>query len=198
MSERPPVAPATAVRRLARCVLTTFWLLAHRRIHLPGGRVGLQLQFADGTVSKVYRETVVDRPATADPAVLFVGFRLRAVRGQLAHALFRFESLFNTPLFAGFPGFVSKLWVAHDSNDLYRGVYEWDDATLAEDYVRTLWRVLALVCVPGSIHYEIVPGRTREELLSDPGTDTRTAAQMRDALRLTAAVSRPKTGSGGR
>ena len=64
--------------------------------------------------------------------------------------------------------------------------------------MRTLWRVLALVCVPGSIHYEIVPGRTREELLSDPGTDTRTAAQMRDALRLTAAVSRPTTGSGGR
>jgi hypothetical protein len=124
----------------------------------------------DGTASKVYRETVVDRPATADPAVLVVGFRLRAVHGQLAHALFRFESLFNTPLFVGFPGFVSKLWVAHDSRDIYRGVYEWDGATFAEDYVRTLWRVLALVCVPGSIHYEIVPGLTRGELLSDPTT----------------------------
>jgi hypothetical protein len=31
--------------------------------------------------------------------VLVVGFRLRAVHGQPAHALFRFESLFNTPLF---------------------------------------------------------------------------------------------------
>jgi hypothetical protein len=180
---------------VARCVLTTFWLLAHHRIHLPRGRVGLQLRFADGTASNVYRETVVDRPATADPAVLLVGFRLHAVRGQLAHSLFRFESLFNTPLFVGFPGFVSKLWVAHDSNDLYRGVYEWDDARLAEDYVRTLWRVLALVCVPGSIHYEIVPGLTREELLGDPGTDIRTPAQIRDALRLTAAVSWPGTGS---
>ena len=101
MIERPPVAPAEALRKLARCVLTTFWLLAERRIHLPKRCVGLQLNFADGTASKVYRETVVDRPAAADPAVLVVGFRLRAVRGQLARALFRFESLFNTPLFVG-------------------------------------------------------------------------------------------------
>ena len=188
MIERPPVAPRTAVRRLARCVVMTFWLLARRRIHLPIPCVGLRLHFADGTGSKVYRETVVDRPATTDPGVLVVGFRLRVVHGQLAHALFRFESLFNTPLFVGFPGFVSKLWVAHDSSDIYRGVYEWDSATLAEDYVRTLWRVLALVCVPGSIHYEIVPGLTREKLLSDPATlDGRAPAQMRDALRLTAA-----------
>ena len=192
MIERPPVAPAAALRKLARCVLTTFWLLAERRIHLPKRYVGLQLNFADGTASKVYRETVVDRPATADPAVLVVGFRLRAVRGQLAHALFRFESLFNTPLFVGFPGFVSKLWVAHDPNDVYRGVYEWDGATLAEVYVRTLRRVLALVCVPGSIHYEIVPGLTREELLSDPATlEGRAPAQMRTALRLTATERLP-------
>jgi hypothetical protein len=173
-------------------VLTTFELLGQRRIHLPKLCVGLQLHFADGTASKVYRETVVDRLATADPAVLVVGFRLRAVHGQLAHALFRFESLFNTPLFVGFPGFVSKLWVAHDSNDIYRGVYEWDGATLAEDYVRTLWRVLALVCAPGSIHYEIVPGLTRGELLRDPTTlAARVPAQIRDALRLTAAEQLP-------
>ena len=36
------------------------------------------------------------------PAVLVVGFRLRGVRGRLAHALFRCESLFNTPLFVGY------------------------------------------------------------------------------------------------
>jgi hypothetical protein len=33
-----------------------------------------------------YQETVVDRPPTADPAALVVGFRLRAVRGR-GHAL---------------------------------------------------------------------------------------------------------------
>jgi hypothetical protein len=69
-------------------------------------------------------------------------------------------------------------------DELIRG----DGATLAEDYMRTLWRVLALVCVPGSIHYEMVPGLTRGELLRDPATlDARALAQTREALRLTAA-----------
>jgi hypothetical protein len=31
--------------------------------------------------------------------------------------LFRAESLLNTPLFVGFPGFVSKLWLAHDEQE---------------------------------------------------------------------------------
>jgi hypothetical protein len=70
--------------------------------------VGVRLGFADGTSARVYRETVVDRGPTLDPCVLIVEFRLRAVRGP-GHAAFRLESLLNTPLFAGFPGFVSKL-----------------------------------------------------------------------------------------
>jgi hypothetical protein len=58
--------------------------------------------------------------------------------------------------------------------------------------VRTLWRVLALVCVPGSIHYEIVPGLTREEFLGDLATlKGRAPAQMRDALQLTATERLP-------
>ena len=69
--------------------------------------------------------------ATLDPCVLVVEFRLRAVRG-LGHAAFRRESLLNTPLFAGFPGFVSKLWLADDERCRYRGFYEWDDPGLAE------------------------------------------------------------------
>jgi hypothetical protein len=35
-------------------------------------------------------------------------------------------------------------------------------------YARCLWRVLALVCVPGSIHYVVLPGLRRDELLSAP------------------------------
>lgn len=77
------------------------------------------------------------------------------------------------------------------THDVYRAG-SGDGATLAGDYVRTLWRVLALVCVPGSIHYEIVPGLTREELLSRPTTlDSRGPGEMRDALRLTAAERLP-------
>jgi hypothetical protein len=115
----------------------------------------------------VYRETVAGRAATLDPCVLVVEFRLRAVRG-LGHAAFRCESLLNTPLFAGFPGFVSKLWLAHDDLGRYRGLYEWDDPLLAENYARALWRVLALVSVPGSIHYVVLPGLRRDEVLDRP------------------------------
>ena len=113
MREQAPLPIRSALGALARCAGTTAALLAQRRIHLPVRHVGRRLRFADGTSSRVYRETVVDRPPAGDPCVLVVEFRLRAVRGR-GHAVFRWESLFNTPLFVGFPGFVSKLWLAHD------------------------------------------------------------------------------------
>jgi hypothetical protein len=166
MAERPPLAYPAAVRALAGCFASTVRLLRQRRMHLPRSRVGMRLRFADGTSGRVYRETAVDR-VPADPCVLVVEFRLRAVRGR-AHAAFRLESMLNTPLFAGFPGFVSKLWLACDERGRYRGVYEWDGPRLAENYARALWRVLALVSVPGSVHYVVLPGLQREVLLERP------------------------------
>jgi hypothetical protein len=160
-----PLPRGVAWPAVVRCVGGTARLLAGRRTHLPRGHVGMRLRFADGTSGRVYRETVVDT-APARPCILVVGFRLRAVRGSFGHALFRWESLLNTPLFAGFPGLVSKLWIAHDEHGVYRGLYEWDGPDQAEYYARCLWRVLELVCVPGTIHYHVLPGRSRGELLS--------------------------------
>jgi hypothetical protein len=102
-----------------------------------------------------------------DPCVLAVAFRLRLVHGR-GHALFRAESLLNTPLFVGFPGFVSKLWFAHDDHGVYRGIYDWDGPARAEHYARCLWRVLALVSEPGSIRYLVRPGLEVSELLAHP------------------------------
>jgi len=167
MQERPSLTYPAAVRALAGCFLATARLVWRRRMHLPARRVGVRLRFADGTSAWVFRETVVDRGATVDPSVLVVEFRLRAVRGR-GHAAFRRESLLNTPLFAGFPGLVSKLWLADDERGRYRGLYEWDGPRLAENYARALWRVLALVSVPGSIHYVVLPGLRRDELLARP------------------------------
>jgi len=167
LPEQPPLAYPAALRALAGCVAGTARLLREGRLHLPRERVGMRLRFADGTSARVYRETTVDRGATADPCVLVVEFRLRAVRGR-GHAAFRAESLFNTPLFAGFPGLVSKLWLAHDERGRYRGLYEWDGPRLADGYARALWRVLALVSVRGSIHYVVLPGLRRDVLLARP------------------------------
>jgi hypothetical protein len=141
-------------------------MLWRREVHQPRDHVGAPIPFADGTTGRVYRETVVHREP-ADPCVLVVSFRLRLVRGR-AHALFRLESILNTPLFVGFPGFVSKLWLAHDGRDRYRGLYEWDGAASAEDYARSLWRVLELVSERGSIGYRVVPDLRRDDLLADP------------------------------
>jgi len=157
--------PGEALRALARCVLATACLLARRRIHLPTGRRGTEVRLPDGTCSRVYRETVLDRPPATEPCALVVTFRLRAVRGR-GHALFRAESLLNTPLFVGFPGFVSKLWLTHDDNGVYRGLYDWDGVVAAGHYARSLWWVLALVSVPGSIHHLVLPGVRRDDLLT--------------------------------
>jgi hypothetical protein len=174
--EEPPLAYPAAVRALAGCFVTTMRLAWQHRMHLPSRWVGTRLRFADGTSAPVYRETVVDRDATADPCVLVVEFRLRAVRGR-GHAAFRRESLLNTPLFVGFPGFVSKLWLADDERSRYRGLYEWDGPRLAQNYARALWRVLALVSARGSIHYVVLPGLRRDVLLDGPRVLADTAAE---------------------
>jgi hypothetical protein len=167
IADRPPLPLWTAVRALVRCALTTFALLRRQAISQPRKHVGSILCFANGTRARVYRETTVSSARTDAPVVLVVAFELRWIRGW-GHALFRAESLLNTPLFVGFPGFVSKLWLAHDEHDVYRGLYQWNDPVLADAYVRALWWVLALVSVRGSIRYAVLPGLRRDDVLDDP------------------------------
>jgi hypothetical protein len=156
-----------AMTSLCRCVFMTGVLLSRRAIRQPKARLGEVLRFGDGSGGRIYRETAVRNAPTDAPVVLVVAFRLRWVRGW-GHALFRAESLLNTPLFVGFPGFVSKLWLAHDDNGVYRGFYQWNDARLADAYVRALWWVLALVSVRTSIHYVVLPGLRRDDVLANP------------------------------
>ena len=167
IADQPHLPLQSAVASLAHCVARTFALLARREIAQPAGHLGDVLRFGDGSRGRVYRETVAVHAATDEPVVLVVAFRLRWVRG-FGHALFRAESLLNTPLFVGFPGFVSKLWLAHDERAVYRGVYQWNGRERADAYVRALWWVLALVSVRGSIHYVVLPGLRRDDMLADP------------------------------
>jgi len=167
MNEQAPLPRGVAAQGVIRCIARTVQLFAQRRVRFPRDHLDMRLRFANNTSARVFRETAVDRGPTIDPCVLVVEFRLRLVRGW-CHALFRRESLLNTPLFVGFAGFVSKLWLAHDANDTYRGVYEWDGPARAEYYARCLWRILELGCVPGSIHYIVLPGYRRDEVLRQP------------------------------
>jgi hypothetical protein len=166
--DRPPLSLRRALVSLVRCVARTATLLSRREIAQPTEHVGRMLRFDDHSAGRVYRETVVRSAQQDNAAVLVVSFRLRWVRGW-GHRLFRAESLLNTPLFVGFPGFVSKLWVAADEDNVYRGVYQWNGPALADAYARALWWVLALVSERRSIHYVVLPGVRREELLSAGG-----------------------------
>jgi hypothetical protein len=119
-----------------------------------------------------------------------VAFKLRWIRGW-GHALFRAESLLNTPLFVGFPGFVSKLWLAHDANGVYRGFYQWNDVRLADAYARSLWWVLALVSEPGSIRYAVLPDLRRDDVLANPAVLDEMVPEQRDVWwRLTSLTPR--------
>lgn len=159
-----PVARVRAIRAEVRCIVETCKLLVQRRIHHRRENLGRRFHFEDGTSGVVYRETEVTmHEPLHEPVALLVTFRLRLVSGAL-HRLFRWESLLNTPLFVGFPGFVSKLWLANDEQGTYRGIYQWDGASAARDYARSLRRILELVSVPGSISYRVVPG-SRDDFL---------------------------------
>jgi hypothetical protein len=187
MNEQAPLPLFTAVAGEIRCIGSTARLLTARRIHLPSGHVGMRLRFGNGTSARVYRETVVEGARWSEPAILAVEFRLRWLRGRW-HAAFRWESLLNTPLFVGFPGFVSKLWLTHDERNTYRGIYDWDGAERAEHYARSLWRVLALACDPASIHYIVLPGLRRDDLLAAPEAVDASASATGDWWRPVAAT----------
>jgi hypothetical protein len=162
VQHRPRPLPQALVA-LARCAVVAVRLMVGGRVHHPRRAVGTRIHFPGGS-SWVYRETVVDREPATDPCVLVVEFRLRGVRGR-GHALFRAESWLNGPLFAGFPGLVTKWWCAADEHGVYRGLYEYDGAERADVYARTLWWVLALVSVRGSIRHVVVPGVRRADVL---------------------------------
>jgi hypothetical protein len=150
----------------AASALTTCRLLVGGRLRSPRSHVGRRVVFADGSSFRVYRETVLADPCQ-DRSVLVVRFQLRLVgRSRLGHAAFRAESLLNTPLFAGFPGFRTKLWLTDERTGEYRGLYDWDGPGLAEDYATTLLTLLRLVCVPGSLAFHVEPDVVRDAYLA--------------------------------
>jgi hypothetical protein len=105
-----------------RCAISTLGLMIRRRLGQPNDLVDSTVEFADGSVSKIYRETSMRGLETTPQVMLAVRFRLRLIgSSRLGHALFRFESLFNTLLFAAHRGFHSKLWLTDPATDYYRG-----------------------------------------------------------------------------
>jgi hypothetical protein len=158
------------VAAFARSAVATGRLLAAGRLASPRTYLGRRLGFADGTTSLVFRETAVRDPDPRDPAVLVVQFRLRAFgHRRWLHAVFRRECILHTPLFAGFPGFKSKLWISDPATGTYCGLYEWDGAGRAVDYADHLVRLLVPLSTRGSVRYHVIPGIRRQDLFAASG-----------------------------
>ena len=159
----------SAVADFARCVRTWGGLVARRRLTSPKENLGAWLTFADGSSSFVFRETAVTQATTSDPTLLVIQFRLPALgSNQLLHAAFRRECVLHTPLFAGFPGFRSKLWMDDVETGVYRGVYEWQGADLARHYAARMVALLAPFSNAGTACHQVVEGIRRDDFLLHP------------------------------
>jgi hypothetical protein len=142
---------------------------SRHRLARPDDHLGMRLDFKDGTMSRVFRETVVVDAASSDPVLLVIAFRLAFLGDvELLHVGFRHECLIHTPLFAGFPGFRSKLWLGDDGTRVYRGVYQWEGATEAGAYARRMVGLLAPFSNRGTARHHLVPGLRRADYLRDP------------------------------
>jgi hypothetical protein len=156
----------TVVGAEFRCALSTLFLLVRGQIRMPRQMVSREILFADGTRSAIYRETAIRDVGTSPQVMLTVRFRLRLIGSStVGHALFRFESLFNTLLFAAHRGFHTKLWLTDRATDYYRGIYEWQDAESAAAYAEILRVVLFPWVQTGSFAYRVTDGMQRPEFL---------------------------------
>lgn len=84
--------------------------------------------------------------------------------------LFERFCVVNTLLFAGFPGYRVKLWMVDPRTADYAGLYSWRSAAEAERYAHYIVRVLAPLCRPGTIGYEVLEGIPFDQYLREIGS----------------------------
>ena len=155
------------------CAREWVHMAAQHRLARPVAHLAAVLTFRDGTRSRVFRETVAVGATTAEPVLLVIAFRLAFLDDlEPLHAGFRRECLIHTALFAGFPGFRSKLWLDDAETRIYRGVYQWDGEKDAAAYAARMVGLLAPFSNRGTARYHLVPGLRRANFLHDPDLTT--------------------------
>ncbi len=110
---------------------------------------------------------------------LAVWFHLRGIPPGSRFRRFMFERLclVNTFLFAGFPGYLVKLWMVDPRTADYAGLYSWRCAEEAGTYADYITHVLTPLSAPDSVGYRILPGTLDSYLIpSDPVTPEAGAA----------------------
>ena len=155
------------LRDAARCAVRTLRLLAGRRLHLGTARVGARLALPDGHTYVVFRESTCDAPVGGCPVTLAVWFRLRSIPpgARVRRWLFERLCIANTLLFAGFDGYLVKLWMVDPVTSEYAGLYSWASSGEAERYGSYITAVLRPISQPGSVGFRVVTESTLDEYL---------------------------------
>jgi hypothetical protein len=161
---------SAALADFTRCVTEWARLVARRQLASPKALVGAQLRFAKDDASWVFRETSRPGAPLAEPVLLVIQFRLAFLGSHpLLHAAFRRECVLHTPLFAGFPGFRSKLWIDDVRTGIYCGVYEWDGPAAAHHYAGRMVGLLSPFSTRGTARYQVLDGVRRDAFLREHG-----------------------------
>jgi len=167
----PPLA-----RQVLVTGLRTVGLLARHRLHLRRDRVGTAVVLPDGRPYLVFRESSCDIPSLEPDVTLLVRFQLKGTSPTRPWRswLFERESILNTLLYAGYPGFGRKLWLVDRTTAAYAGLYTWHGRAWAERYADYICAVLRPLSEPGTVTSEITtselhPGHVPEVLDRDEG-----------------------------
>src|SRR5271166_4660126 len=142
-------------------------LAAGGALRLHRERLGDSYRLFDGRLYRVFRETVtpLDREQRT---VIEVSFRLRLIGSAAApHWLFQRLCILTTPLWSGFEGFGTKLWMVEPRTCDYAGIYEWSTASTAQGYLDVLLPILRVVSVPGSVDHQLHPETELEGFLRE-------------------------------
>jgi hypothetical protein len=91
--------------------------------------------------------------------------------------LFERESILNTLLFAGFPGYRVKLWMVDPDTADYAGLYLWEGRDRAQRYATYITAVLGPLSVRGSVGCALLDSSVFAQALEAgvraPGRDLR-------------------------
>jgi hypothetical protein len=124
----------------------------------------------DGRRYVVFRESTCDEPTSDAEVALAAWFRLRAIPpgAHVRRWLFERLCILNTVLFAGFDGYLVKLWMVDPATSDYAGLCAWNSAAGAETYARYIAAILRPLSERGSVGYQIVSDQTLNSYLADP------------------------------
>jgi hypothetical protein len=146
---------AAVLRGAAGSALRTLRLLTRGRLHVDRAQVGRRVETEQGAFT-VFRATSCDGtvPGTV---TLFVWFHLRGIAAgaRWRRAAFERLSILNTPLFAGFAGYLVKLWMVDPASADYAGLYSWTTRADAERYGQYITSLLAPLSTPGSVGFSV-------------------------------------------